>query len=228
MRSPDDLQRVLFVGVIHTDSESVVKVRETVRLHRPDVVAVELDRYRLDQLLSRDATQTAVSTGQSTDGVQTLLQQIAVLEDLIGNATGSQVGGEMLAAIEEGRKIGAKIALVDRPLHVTVQALDKVPLDEIYRLMEMIPSVTREISGGNVLEMTRDLTNEENLEKLLSEFRRQFPGLTNVLIDQRDDYVARAISRILEDVQGKVVVVIGAGHLAGVRAALERIAAAGG
>jgi pheromone shutdown protein TraB len=48
----------------------------------------------------------------------------------------------MLAAIEEGQAVGAKIALVDRPMAETVRAMMKVPMDELYRLTNLLPDAT--------------------------------------------------------------------------------------
>ena len=49
---PESLERVVFVSVIHTDADSVKHARKTVREVKPDVVAVELDRERYEQLIS--------------------------------------------------------------------------------------------------------------------------------------------------------------------------------
>jgi pheromone shutdown protein TraB len=128
----DEIHRVVFVAVIHTDTESVERAKETVKEVQPDVVAVELDRQRYQQLLDPDKTMKNWEPASTGDAAQDLIQHMAILEKSLGEMTGSNVGEEMLAAIEEGRKIGAKIALVDRPIHVTMQAITRVPLDEIY------------------------------------------------------------------------------------------------
>ncbi|MHA2081127.1 MAG: hypothetical protein ACW99H_08290 [Candidatus Thorarchaeota archaeon] len=42
-------------------------------------------------------------------------------------------------------------------------------------------------------------------------------------MEQRDQYVAKALHYILNDVEGKIVAVLGAGHIQGVKAALEKL-----
>ncbi len=219
-----DMERIVFVGVIHTDIQSVEKARKAVRKNVPDVVAVELDRDRYRQLMNPEATRTVIEHASPTgDTVQDLMQQIASLELLLGDMTGSPAGEEMMTAIDEGRKVSAKIALVDRPIQATAQALMRVPLDELYRLMGMLPEATKDIQDEGVLSLMSMLKEDGAVEDMMGEFRKQFPNVTTALIEQRDEYVARALCTILDDVPGKVVVVLGAGHLQGVKAALERM-----
>ena len=216
-----DLQRIVFVPVIHTDAESAERVRRIVRETMPDVVAVELDRERYEIMMS--GAQVQHDHPSSGDPVEALMSQIAALEHTLGGHMGSDVGAEMMAAIEEGREIGAKIALVDRPLRDTVQALMRVPLDEIYRLMGVIPETTEEIVSGDLDQHLDSLRSAEGVTELMTQFREEFPGITRALIDQRDEYVARALMTILGDVEGKIVVVLGAGHVEGVKRHLRRL-----
>jgi pheromone shutdown protein TraB len=57
----------------------------------------------------------------------------------------------------------------------------------------------------------------------MDQFETEFPSLFDVLVKQRDEYVANALLKILNDVQGQIVAVLGAGHIEGVKAALERL-----
>ncbi len=216
------IDRIVFVPVIHVDTESVNAAREVVLKIKPDVVAVELDRARYHQLLSPQREQ---STQPSFDGdtVSEMMNQIALLERNLGQLTGSMAGDEMLAAIQAGREIHAKIALVDRPIEATAQALMHVPLTEIYKLSEMIPGAASEVEEGgtsNLMEMLRDA---KNVDDLMKEFRKEFPMLSNALIDQRDVYIAKALKSILSDVEGKIVVVLGSGHIDGVTNILKKL-----
>ena len=219
-----DIDRVVFVGVIHTDIDSVKHVRKVVKEVRPDVVAVELDRERYAQLTNPDASDSATQaphfTGEMT---QDFMQHLATLEKTLGDMTGSNVGDEMLAAIKEGKAIGAKIALVDRPIQETMQALMKVPLNELYGLINMLPDATKDIEGEGAKGIMDMLKEDGAIENIMNQFRTEFPGLTDVLIRQRDRYVAKAIHFILNDVQGKVVAVLGAGHVAGVTEILKQM-----
>jgi len=213
----DEIDRVVFVAVIHTDTESVKRAKEAVKEVQPDVVAVELDRQRYQQLIDPDKTMENWEPASTGDVAQDLIQHMAILEKSLGEMTGSNVGEEMLAAIEEGRKIGAKIALVDRPIHVTMQAITRVPLDEIYRLMGVVPDAKRDIQEGDATDVLSMLKEEGAIENLMRDFYSEYPGLADALIHQRDLYVANALRSIMKDVPGKIVAVLGAGHIEGVR-----------
>ena len=54
----------------------------------------------------------------------------------------------------------------------------------------------------------------------MEELREVSPGAVAVLIDERDEFIARKISGIRS--QGKVLAVLGAGHLDGVSKLLEQ------
>jgi pheromone shutdown protein TraB len=217
-----DSERIVFVSVIHTDVESVEKARHVVRETKPAVVAVELDHDRYHQLMNppEEGKNEAPISG---DMAQDLMQQLAILERSLGDITGSDVGDEMLAAIEEGRAIGAKIALVDRPMTATIQAIMQVPVDEIYKLTGMLPDATKDIQNGGAGDLLSMLKEDGAVDDLMEQFRSEFPGLANVLIEQRDQYVANALHFILNDVEGKIVAVLGAGHIQGVKAALDQL-----
>jgi len=215
-----NIERVVFVSVIHTDLESVEEARRIVRETKPDVVAVELDHDRY-QLLSNPPEEEPVPL--AGDAAHDLVQQLAMLEKSLGEITGSDVGDEMLAAIEEGRAVDAKIALVDRPMTETIRAMMQVPMDELYRLTGLLPDATRDIEEGGAGDLLAMLKEDGAVDDLMVQFKTEFPGLADVLIGQRDKYVAKALKFLLNDVKGKIVVVLGAGHIAGVKAALTQI-----
>jgi len=211
------------VPVIHTDNESVEAARKTVIDNEPDVVAVELDRTRYHQLSNPDPASAESTEIQSGNVIQDLMLQIAKMEKDLGNLTGADVGNEMLAAIEAGRSIGARIALVDRPIEATAQALSQIPLDEIYRLSGVIPGAVENLDEEEAGDIISLLKEDGAVDDLMENFRTEFPTLARVLIDERDEFIARAIKSIMNDVDGKIVVVLGAGHIDGVTATLKRL-----
>ncbi|MFO7835994.1 MAG: TraB domain-containing protein [Candidatus Thorarchaeota archaeon] len=217
-----ELDRIHFVAVIHVDQDSVDDARQIVKQVEPDVVAVELDKHRYNQLMQDDDAVQEPPTNQM-NAAEGFLNQIALLERSLGQLTGSGAGEEMKAAIEEGRKIDAKIALVDRPLGEIMNSLSKVPLDEIYRFASMVPDLDNlQLKQGD-FDLLSFLKEESTIPEMMEQFRTEFPELTEVLIDERDEYVAEALEFILRDVDGQVVVILGAGHIKGVKEKLAKI-----
>ncbi len=219
----NQFDRVVFVAVIHTDLDSVEEARRVVREVRPTVVALELDHERYEHLSNPDAHKEIGTMPLTGDTAQDLMQQFAAMEQALGGITGSNVGDEMMAAIEEGRAVGAKIALIDRPMKTTIQAMMRVPLDELYSLTKMLPDATQDIEESGETDILDMLKQDGAVDDIIEQFRSEFPGLSKVLIEERDQYLAQALHFILNDVQGKIVAVLGAGHIQGVKAALEEL-----
>lgn len=217
----NEIDRITFVSVIHTDVESVEHARQIVRKERPMVVAVELDHDRYQQLLNPNTVQE--QPAPAGDTAQDLMYHLALLEKSLGDMTGSNVGDEMLAAIEEGHAIGARIALVDRPMQATMKAMMQVPISELYGLINILPEATKDIEEGGAIDLIDMLKKDGAVDDIMNQFQTEFPNLTQVLINQRDEYVAKALHFILNDIEGKIVAVLGAGHIQGVKNALERI-----
>jgi pheromone shutdown protein TraB len=215
------IDRVVFVAVIHTDLESVEHAREVVRREKPAVVAVELDRERYNQLMTPEEHKVPETVHPTGDMAQDLMQQLALLERSLGSLSGSDVGEEMMAAIKEGRALGAKIALVDRPMKETMASMMRIPLDELYKLFNLLPDASQEIQEGGVGALFALLKEEGAIDQLMEQFREEFPNLTKVLIEERDEYVAKALHFILNDVEGTIVAVLGAGHIQGVKDTLK-------
>ncbi|MHA1614292.1 MAG: TraB/GumN family protein [Candidatus Thorarchaeota archaeon] len=219
----NQFDRVVFVAVIHTDLDSVEEVRRVVRKIKPTVVAVELDHERYEHLTNPDAHKEIDTMSPTGDTAQDLMLQLAAMEQALSGITGSNVGDEMMAAIEEGRAVGAKIALIDRPMKTTIQAMMRVPLDELYGLIKMLPDVTKDIEEDGATDLMDMLKQDGAVDDILEQFRSEFPGLAKVLIEERDKYLAQALHFILNDVQGEIVAVLGAGHIQGVKAALAEL-----
>jgi len=106
-------------------------------------------------------------------------------------------------------------------MKTTIEAMMNVPLNELYGLIDMLPSTTKDIQEGGALDFLDMLKQDGAVEDIVEQFRAEFPGLTRVLIEERDLYVAKALHFILNDIEGNIVAVLGAGHIPGVKAALE-------
>jgi pheromone shutdown protein TraB len=99
----------------------------------------------------------------------------------------------------------------------------KVPMDELYRLTGLLPDVSKDIEEGGAIDILSMLKEDGAVDDLMEQFKSEFPYLANVLIEQRDQYVAEALQFLLGDVEGKIVVVLGAGHIQGVKTALDQL-----
>lgn len=202
--------RLVLIGTIHVDPASASLVRETIRNIRPEVVALELDRERLDALQNPDRVRPNLSVGPS-------FLALALLEKFAGHLTGSSPGLEMVEGVRSAQSIGARIELIDRPIGMTISGLRKLPLGEKVRIgVDGLASLVF-LPFGNA-----DFSNlTERIDDQLRVFRGRYPNLSRLLLDDREEYMVERIRNALDQTTGQVVVVLGFGHLASLAKALE-------
>ncbi len=217
--------RIVLVGTAHVSERSVQEVKEAIDRHRPDVVAVELDpaRYKVltGQTRWRELPITRLISGNNTYFfiAQAMLSAI---QRALGLGKGVEPGAEMVAAIDAAADRQLPVALVDRDIGVTLRrAWGRMGLREKLRLtwnlLEAITGVYEEELEEVDVE---ELLKEDTLTALMDELGRIAPSVKEVLIDERDAFIAKKILQASRD--GKVLAVVGAGHLKGIAERLER------
>jgi len=190
-------------------------ITQAIQALRPDVVFVELDAGRLNALLERQRT------GKMPGGDQAgfVHKRLAAFQQDVAGMYGADVGGEMLAAVQAGQSVGAKVLLVDDPADQTVaRALKEITLREKLRAVGMLIG-----TGLRSLRPKRDAKAEveaelqryqDDPESVLGEMRRKFPTVHRVLIAERDQRMADRIRKAMAGARHGLAV-LGDGHLNG-------------
>ncbi|QKY19562.1 TraB/GumN family protein [Halolamina sp. CBA1230] len=114
---------VQVVGTAHVSAESVREVEETIEEERPDVVAVELDEGRYNQMRGEEPEDLAA--GDLLEG-NTVFQFLAYwmlsyVQARMGDRFDIQPGAEMLAAVETAEDLDIELSLVDRDIQETIR-----------------------------------------------------------------------------------------------------------
>ena len=215
----DDNLRLL--GTAHVATASVEAVKENIEEWMPDIVAVELCKGRHDALtqekrLDKEGLLKVIKEGKAP---MVLLQSLLAAEQRkLGLDEGQQPGAELLAAVEVANEAKLRVELVDRDIQTTLRrAWNKMSFKEKFGLMW---ALLAEEDSDEELELEQMLADKDLLTSLMEELREVSPGAGSVLIDERDEFIARKISGIRS--QGKVLAVLGAGHLDGVSKLLEQ------
>ncbi len=218
-------ERLVIVGTVHVDPSSVQEARNTIRDVNPSVVALELDQGRLNALVQRESG--SAKARRSWTGLSILL--LGLLERVAGQLTGSMPGKEMLGAAEEAGWIGARIALIDMPIDRTVVLLRKIPVAEKVKLgMDSVASLVLlgfgfSSIGGSVGAGLEELsTGGETLAHSIGSFRKRYPAMSRLLIDTREQYMVERIGQVLDGSTGRVVAVVGLGHMTSLSRRLEK------
>ena len=209
------------LGTAHVARSSVEAVRHHIEAFEPDVVAVELcptrhEALRSDRRLDREGLLKVVKEGKAP---LVLLQSLLAAEQRrMGLSEGEQPGAELLAAVQEAEARALEVELVDRDIQTTLRrAWRTMRMRERARLLWAL--IAEEDEEDEALDLEAMLGDGDLLSDLLDELRTISPGAGRVLIDERDAYIAEKVRRL--EARGRVLVVVGAGHLRGIAQRLD-------
>jgi pheromone shutdown-related protein TraB len=217
-------KNIILVGTAHISKDSVEEVKQAIEKYNPDIVAVELCKRRYEVIIEKDKWEnTPVTQLLKSNNAYLVLAQtfLSSIQRRLGKEYGVEPGSEMIAAIDEAKKHNLDIALVDRDISVTLKrAWRKMGFREKFRLFWefMKAMVGYEEEDLENLDL-KELMKEDVISALMKEFSDIAPSASNVLIHERDKYIAKKIYD--ESKKGKVVAVVGAGHINGIKNYLD-------
>lgn len=221
----DVSDRLRLLGTAHIATASIEAVNAQIAEFKPDIVAVELCQGRYDTLvnerrLDNEGLLKVIKEGKAP---MILLQSMLGAEQRkLGLDEGQQPGAELLAAVQTARAAGCEVALVDRDIQVTLRrAWKRMRFKEKRQLMMSL--LGDEEEDDDDLDVNDLLQDADLLSSMMQELKGFSPGAGEVLIDERDAYIAGKLQALPSD--KKVLAVLGAGHLEGVRSHLEAPAA---
>lgn len=210
-------KKFFLIGTAHVSRESARLVQDVITTELPDTVCVELCDSRYQTI--RQSEQW-----RNTDIIKIIREKKAflLLANLLLSSFQKRIaakldvkpGQEMIAAIESAAAVGAGIHLADREIRVTLARTWRIMRlwDKLKLLFQLALSLgeIEDISEADVEKMKQ----QDVLESLLSEMGQSMPVLRNVLIDERDQYLAEKIRTAPGE---KIVAVVGAGHVPGIK-----------
>lgn len=217
----DGEREFLLVGTAHVSRESADLAREVIATENPDAVCVELDERRYEALRSEQKFESldlleVLRRKQLSTLIFNLI--LASYQRQLGVQLGVQPGAELLAAARVAEEHGAPVVLCDRDVRATLRrAWSSLTL---WRKVQLVAAMLTSLFDAPEIseEDLRELRQQDVLTKLMDELGEEFPSLKRVLIDERDLYLAE---KIRTTAGRRIVAVLGAGHLPGVRRVLE-------
>lgn len=218
-------REIILVGTAHVSRESIDEAVASIREESPDRVCVELDEGRLQALENEKGWQELDISKVLREGKGFLLLANLVLSSFqrrIGDDMGIRPGDEMKASLEAAREAGITTALVDRPIHVTLRRA--WAMNGLWGKAKLLATlVSSAFSDEKIGESEiENLKDQGAMDAMMEELAAYMPKVKEVLIDERDRYLA---SRIWEAGGQKSVAILGAGHLPGTEAYLRELAA---
>lgn len=212
--------RIIIIGTAHVSEKSVAEVNEAIEREKPDIVAVELCKPRYDSLKGK-TVDTEVPIKDILKGGKVSQYMIHMLlahvQKKFADEMGVQPGAEMIKAIDAAEAHGARIALIDRDVQVTLQRFwGKMGFIEKLKMLAGLIAAVIGIGGTKDIDMNT-ITNQDIVTMLVEEFRGTSPNAVKVLIDERDAYMASNLIRLASGGGKKIIAVVGAGHRAGIQ-----------
>ncbi|KAK9821609.1 hypothetical protein WJX81_006916 [Elliptochloris bilobata] len=209
------------IGTAHVSAGSCEDVRRVIQLVRPEVVMLELCVERKDLL--------APQRPQSLDLRQLLhlwragrISLLAVVLQYVMSSVstklGADLGEEMRVAVVEAQKVGAKVLLGDRPISVTLARI-WAALSAWERSHFIWNLLTCGDISAEAVEQLRG--SPESLTEMMEQLAAHFPTLSRPMVAERDEYMAFRL-RMLAPKATRVVAVVGAGHVSGIRGCWEK------
>lgn len=210
----------IIVGTAHISQESTDLVRQVIEREQPDVVCVELDEQRY-QTLANQRKWESLDLRQVIRQKQIMTLIINLMlssyQKRLGQKLGVAPGTELLEATKVAQEMGIPIELVDRDVRITLRrAWNGMSFWEKSKLLSA--GLAGMMEGQEISEeQLAQLRQTDVLTELMQELGRFMPKLKTVLIDERDTYITQ---KILAVEGQKVVAVVGAGHMQGIRQSL--------
>ena len=210
-------KEIILLGTAHVSKESVRLASDVIEAEKPDTVCVELCESRYQSIRQKDKW-------QDTDIVKVIKEKKTFLllsnlllvsfQKRIADKLDVKPGEEMIKAMEIGEALGAEIHLADRNIRITLLKTWRAMglWSKVKLLFQLILSIGKidEINEEDIEKMKQ----EDVLHTLLSDVGKSLPILKDILIDERDQYLAQKIRTAPGN---KIVAVVGAGHVPGIK-----------
>lgn len=205
-------KNLVFLGTSHIAVQSLKEVRTYIENEKPDIIALELDKKRLNALTSKAPGKMRLGNIRVI-GLKGFLFSLlgAWAEKKLGKIVGVAPGSEMKEALKLAKERNISIALVDQDIEVTLKRLSKSitwreKLNFLYDMTRAFFLRKTEIDFD--LETVPD---KRVIKRLTSKLKERYPSLFRVLIDERNAVIAENLKKLGKE--KKILVILGAGHV---------------
>ena len=208
-------REIIILGTAHISQESAEEVRSVIAAENPDRVCIEIDESRY-RSLKQDASWRNLNISRVLrDGKGFLLLSNLVLASFqkrMGLELGIRPGEEMLAAITTAEERGIPFSFCDREIQITLKRA--WASSSLWGKNKMLAAMLSSIFTNEKLsrEEIENLKKTSALQGMLEELAGFLPSVKEVLIDERDTYLA---TKVYQAEGKRLVAVVGAGHVPG-------------
>lgn len=220
IKTSDDREIVL-IGTAHISKVSKELVRETIENEKPDTICVELDEGRAKSIQDPERwKKTDLKEVIKKKQLATLIANLVLgsYQKRMGEQTGVKPGSELKEAVDLAGEKEIPVVLADRDIKITLRRT--WACTPWYRKFSLLGGLFASIFDKTEIseEELAKIKEQDALNSMMQEFGKSFPEVKQVLIDERDQFLA---SKIKNAPGQKVVAVVGAGHMKGIADIIE-------
>jgi pheromone shutdown-related protein TraB len=202
------------LGTNHISKNSIEEIKQKFLELDPDIIAVELDKGRLQQLLHPPKDDKVDFRLIKRLGVKGFIFALIAkyLQQKLGKMVGVKPGSEMLQAVQLAKNNNKQLALIDKPIDKTIRRLMKqITFKEKRRFVYDI--FFSKFSKQKVKVDISNVPDQELITTLIGHVKVRYPTVARVLIDERNHFMARKLITLHKTQPSKdILAVVGAGH----------------
>lgn len=225
-----DGEWVEIVSTSHIAKHSIVKIKQAYDSFLPDSIAIELDKQRLQALLSNEKQDYSIKMIRQTGIMGYLFLLLgSYVQKKLGNIVNTKPGADMKAGVELAAINKKPLLLVDQNINITIKKLNKVLgfkfVGRIIRdfFQSLFPKRRKELKKKlSGLDLNR-VPSDKVVVELVEEMKDRYPGLYRVLLEDRNKVIANNLRQYHKlNPDKKVLVILGAAHSKGVKELLSK------
>ncbi len=201
------------LGTSHIAKQSMNEVRKEIDEKKPDIIAVELDRGRLEGLLNPKKQKLRLSDIRKVGVKGWVFALIGAWgEKKLGQHVGVSPGQDMLTAVKLARERKIPLALIDQEISITLKRFSKtLTWREKFRFVgDLIQgAVSRKKPDFDL----RTVPSKEVIGKLIGHVKVRYPNVYKVLVTERNHVMARNLATLIRlNPEKHILAIVGAGH----------------
>lgn len=217
------IKNLTLIGTAHVSEDSVHEVKETIDLAQPKIVCIELDSQRYESMINQNKWEdTDIVSVIRQKKLAGLLIQIVLSSFQKKMSTSTESGAELKQAIQSANESHAQIELIDRDIRVTLNRIwRKISFWEKASLIGSGLTSSEELDDKTTDEQIKKLMENDIMETVFSDMKKQLPIVHQVIISERDEFMANNLREIMSATNETIVAVVGKGHVPGITKILE-------
>ena len=215
---------IRLIGTAHVSERSKIVVADEINSGNYQCIALELCDSRLEQIKNPDfVINSDIFQIIKSKKVITFVVMLAmsVMQNRVASKLGVEVGLEMKESVRLAEKNKLTLTPIDRSISTTFARLTQ-NLGFIQRLKLILDIITNIFEEKSITHSEiESLKTTDALENMISEISNNAPLLHDYLIKERDEYMGLKL-RKLAKTHTKILAVVGAAHLRGIKEQLQK------